>query len=213
MVQMEQVYSTLRSSFSDNEPIFLSSISVPGVKEPVLRQYIRQLNLKGMINRFDTGIYYFPKPTIFKSGSTLSLLDVIEKKYLLDGKDPIGYVSGLLFANKVGLTTQVPSVYEICSNKASTAYREVRIANQTIILRRPCTEVTSENVRVLQFLDLLKDLSDVSEMEGEDRNAAVLSYAKDNAIDFPSMAEFLKFYPDRIYRNMYEVGLLLGASI
>ena len=35
--------------------------------------------LAGMLKRFDTGIYFIPKKTIFKSGSTISAMQVIEK--------------------------------------------------------------------------------------------------------------------------------------
>lgn len=50
--------------------------------------------------------------------------EVIRRKYLMDGDDCCGFVSGIMFANRIGLTTQVPGVYEICTNKATTDYRE-----------------------------------------------------------------------------------------
>ena len=36
-----------------------------------------------------------------------------KKKYLQDGVNCCGYVGGILFANQLGLTTQVPTLYEV----------------------------------------------------------------------------------------------------
>ena len=40
----------------------------------------------------------------------------------------------IMFANKLGLTTQVPMVYEVCSNKATTEYRDMQIGNFRMII-------------------------------------------------------------------------------
>ena len=46
-----------------------------------------------------------------------------EKTYYLRDKDErCGYVSGLMFFNQMGLTTQVPMMYEVVSNKATNDY-------------------------------------------------------------------------------------------
>ena len=58
------------------------------------------------------GIYFLPKKTIFKSGSQLAPEKVLECKYLRDKDERCGYVSGLMFFNQMGLTTQVPMMYE-----------------------------------------------------------------------------------------------------
>ncbi len=69
----------------------------------------------------------------------------------------------MLLANQLGLTTQVPMVFEVITNKATTAYRETRLGNYRVIVKRP-----SVNVTVLQFLDLLKEVTDVSELNGSE---------------------------------------------
>lgn len=86
---------------------------------------MKKLTDAGVVKRFDKGIYFLPKKTIFKSGSVLSPEKVLEYKYLRDkdGKK-CGYISGPVFANQMGLTTQVPVVYVVVSNKATNKYRE-----------------------------------------------------------------------------------------
>ena len=46
-------------------------------------------------------------------------------------------LEGFFFANQLGLTTQVPGVYEVYTNKATTEYRETQLANLRVILRKP----------------------------------------------------------------------------
>ena len=162
---------------------------------------------------FDAGIYYIPKKSMFRSGSTLSIDEVIKKKYLMNGMNRCGYVGGDLFANQLDLTTQIPSVYEIYTNKATTEYRETQLANLRIILRKLYCKIDEENAPTLQLRDLLKEIVDISEIDGKELTNRLISYMKTKEIRFDSMNPFLPFYPERIYRNMYEVGLLNGISI
>ena len=212
MAQIDTVFNYLRANYKENEPIFLSDVKVPGMDDVVIRQYIRQLTASDTIKRYDSGIYFFPRKTIFKSGSTLSFIDVINSKYLNDKEQRCGYVSGLMFANQLGITTQVPAYYEICTNKATTTYRETRLANQKVILKRPYAEITAENAQVLQFMDLLKEIDTYSELEGQELKDRINDYMKNRGINFDAMRKYLRYYPDKIYRNMYEMGLLNGIS-
>ena len=212
MTQLEKVYEYLTENYTENEPIFLSDICIPDMKAVSVRQQLKKLTEDGRIRRFDTGIYFIPQKTIFKSGSTLSVDDIIRKKYLFDGDDRCGYLYGLVFANRLGLTTQVPMVYEVCSNKASTDYRDMQIGKFRLILRRPYVEITDKNVNELQFLDLIRELPDISEIEGSVLTDRLRAYLRKTGITFDDLRPYLPFYPDKIYKNMYEVGLLNGIA-
>lgn len=213
MALMNDVYSYIESNYQPNEPIFLSELSIPDMKAVSVRQQMKKLTESGQLKRFDTGIYYIPKKSIFRSGSTLSVDEVIRRKYLADGGNCCGYVGGILFANQLGLTTQVPGVYEIYTNKATTDYRETQLANLRVILRKPYCAIDEKNAETLQFLDLLKEIVDISEVDGEELTNRLIGYMKKKSIGFESMRPFLPYYPERIYKNMYEVGLLNGVSI
>ena len=212
MAQIDTVYEYLRQNYSENEPIFLSDICVPGMKGVSVRQQLKKLTEDGRLKRFDTGIYFLPKKSIFRSGSTLSIEEVIKKKYLMDGRERCGYVGGMLFANQIGITTQVPMVYEVYTNKATTEYRETKLANLRVILKKPYVTIDEQNANTLQFLDLLKEIVDISEIEGTELTERLLDYMKNKRIGFDSMGKYLSYFPERIYKNMYEVGLLNGVS-
>ena len=190
----------------------LAELDIPDMKPVSVRQQMKKLTEDGRLKRFDTGIYYIPKKSMFRSGSVLSVDEVIRKKYLVDGVNRCGYLGGILFANQLGLTTQVPGVYEVYTNKATTEYRETKLANLRVILRKPYCEINERNMAILQFLDLIKEVVDISEVEGEELTNRLFDYMKSKNIEFENMKPFLPYYPERIYKNMYEVGLLNGVS-
>lgn len=212
MAQIDVVFEYLKNNYALNEPIFLSDIDVPGVKAVSVRQHIKKLTESGRLKRFDTGIYFLPQKSMFRSGSTLSVDEVIRRKYLMDGDKRCGFVSGIMFANRVGLTTQVPSVYEIYTNKATTDYREAHVANIRVIIRKPYVQIDDVNANALQFLDLMKDVVDVSEIEGVELTNRLIAYMKRIGLGFEALKPYLPYYPERIYKNMFEVGLLNGVS-
>lgn len=213
MALINAVYEYIENKYKPNEPIFLAELDIPDMKPVSVRQQMKKLTEEGRLKRFDAGIYYIPKKSMFRSGSTLSIDEVIRKKYLQDGVNRCGYVGGILFANQLGLTTQVPALYEVYTNKATTEYRETKLANLRVILRKPYCEIDTKNAETLQFLDLIKEVVDISEVDGEELTKRLLGYMKKKNIGFESMKPFLPYYPDRIYKNMYEVGLLNGVSV
>lgn len=117
----------------------------------------------------------------------------------------------MLFANQLGIPTQVPRVYEVYSNKATTDYRNTTIGGVRVIVRRPYVKVSDENMKILQFLDLMKEVIDISEITGKELTNRLTQYLKVNELDFKALDVYLPFYPERIYRNLYEVGLLNGV--
>ena len=212
MAQIDEVYSYLLKNYGQNEPFFLSELKIPGVKPVSLRQQLKKLTEDGRLKRFDTGIYYLPKKSMFRFGSMLSPDEVIRKKYLIDSGSRCGYLSGMMFANQLGLTTQVPMAYEVYTNKATTDYRDTTLGSLRVIIRRPYVEVNDGNASALQFLDLIKEVRDISELDGVDLRERLTNYMKANGLGFDTLQQYFPYYPDRIYKNMYEVGLLNGVA-
>lgn len=206
------LYDYLMENYGENTPIFVSELDIEGLNESTLRVQIKKMTDAGMLKRFDTGIYFIPKKTIFKSDSTISVMQVIEKKYLKNKDKVFGYLSGYMLVNMAGLTTQVPVVYEVVSNNATTDYRKIMINKTRVIVKRPKVPVTNENVRILQFLDLIKDVDIYSEEEGNSLKKRMLEIMKKLDITFSALEPYLSFYPEKIYKNMYETGVLAGVS-
>ncbi len=80
MALFDEVYNYIENNYKANEPIFLSELNISGIKAVSVRQQMKKLTEDGRLKRFDTGIYYIPKKSMFRSGSVLSVDEVIRKK-------------------------------------------------------------------------------------------------------------------------------------
>lgn len=206
---METLYDYLRENYKQNEPIFLAALQIEGMSKEKLRQQMKKLTDAGTVKRFDRGIYYLPKKSIFKSESALSPEKVLEYKYLRDkdGKK-CGYRSGPVFANQMGLTTQVPMVYVVVSNKTTNEYRETSLSKTRVVVRKPKVPVTESNYKVLQFLDLLNDVDLYSEITGKALQKRLYQYMADAEICLSDLEPFFSYYPDKLYRNLVETRVI-----
>lgn len=205
---METLYEYLLDNYKENEPIFLADLQVDGMTRTNVRQQIKKLTDTGKVKRFDNGIYFLQKKTIFKSGSQLAPEKVLECKYLRDKDERCGYVSGLMFFNQMGLTTQVPMMYEVVSNKATNDYRETSLAKSRVIVRKPKVPVTEKNYKALQFLDMLKDVDVYSEVTGKPLQERLYRYMDDAHLSISEMEPYFAYYPDKLYKNLVETRVI-----
>lgn len=205
---METLYEYLLDNYKENEPIFLVDLQVDGMTRTNVRQQIKKLTDTGKVKRFDNGIYFLPKKTIFKSGSQLAPEKVLECKYLRDKDERCGYVSGLMFFNQMGLTTQVPMMYEVVSNKATSDYRETSLAKSRVIVRKPKVPVTEKNYKALQFLDMLKDVDVYSEVTGKQLQDRLYPYMDDANLSISEIEPYFAYYPDKLYKNLVETRVI-----
>lgn len=193
------LYEYLMTNYNPNEPIFISDINLP-ISNGNLRKKIKELCDAGKVKRFDTGIYYLPKKSRLKGDIPLSVDTVANG-------NTVEYYSGYTFANQLGVTMQVPYVIEIVSNNASAKVREVSLQGRRIVLRKSRIPVTKENYIVLQFLDFLKDADQYADDNNDDLCLRIRKYIIDEKIKKSDVDLYIKQYPDKIYRNIYEMGL------
>ena len=210
---METLYEYLLDNYKENEPIFLVDIQIDGMTRTNVRQQIKKLADTGKVKRFDNGIYFLPKKTIFKSGSQLAPEKVLECKYLRDKDKRCGYVSGLMFFNQMGLTTQIPMMYEVVSNKATNDYRETSLAKSRVIVRKPKVPITEKNYKVLQFLDMLKDVDVYSEVTGKQLQDRLYPYMDDANLSISEMEPYFSYYPDKLYKNLVETRVIYNGLL
>lgn len=208
---METLYDYLAENCPPNRPIFLTDIKINGVSSSSIRKQMKRLVDFGKLKRFDVGIYFIPTKSIFKSKSELSPDDVLKYKYLLNDNKRCGYMSGLMLFNQLGLTTQVPVVYEVVSNKATKDYRETTLGDSKVIVRRPKITVTDTNYKILQFLDVLKDVDVYSEVTGKSLNKKLLNYMNMIGLTVDEMKPYFSYYPDKLYKNLVETGVIFNG--
>ena len=200
------VYDYIIQNYKNGEPIFLSEL--PGESRDYLRQEMKQLVDDGKLERLYNGVYYLSYMTILGTKGRVSIDQYIEKKYLNVSGRTSGYVTGLQLANKYGFTTQNPSCYEICSNEATTRQRKQTVDGNTIIVYKPVTVITEKNKSALQFLDLMSVIDRYSEITGTALKAAMKRFVEVICVDFSVVKELLPLYPDKVFRNIYNGGLM-----
>ena len=194
----------LLKKYGTNKPILTEELVVPEISYDNLRKQLSRYNSQGIIEKYSQGVYYIPKETII-GRSTLSIDDVINRKYITNDNDIYGFYSGLSFYNKLGISTQVPFVYEIVTNKEKSRVREITLKNQKIILRKPYVKINKNNYLENQFLDFINnansnDLSD---------NVDVLKkYIKDNNLNKNVILDLITYYPSKTSKKLIESRLL-----
>lgn len=200
------LYEFLLQNYDAGEPIFISDIKSINISEVNLRQQFKVLTDSQKLMRYENGIYYIPKKSRLKGADGPSADTVAYYKYISRDNRVEGYYSGYTFANQLGLSTQVPMKVEIVSNNIAAKRREVSIGKRKYIVRKANIPVTEENYKVLQLLDLLKNLDDYT----DDFNSAaerLTKYVKSCGLQRSDIDKFISDYPDSTYRFFYQMRL------
>jgi hypothetical protein len=158
--------------------------------------------------RYIEGVYYIPKKSSLLGKALLDVNKVIMKKYIRNDKDIYGYYTGLTFANQIGLTTQVPFVKDIATNKESSRSRKVEIKKFPINLKSPRVLINKENYKILQVLDVINEWEKWSEYNTQETFKILNRYIASSNIDSQKLREYLRFYPAKVSKKAIESGLI-----
>ena len=201
------LFEYLKEQYKDGEPIFLDDIHIEGMRRDNFRQQIKTLADAGKIVRYEKGIYYIPKKTRFNSSAGPTPETVAKYKYISRGGKTDGYYSGSTFANIIGLSLQVPMKKEIVSNNIAAIVREVLIGKQSFIVRKTNVPISDENVKVLQLLELLKNLDSYLDSDYDEAREKLKKYSLANHITRDDVDRYIRRYPDSTFRYYYEMRL------
>ena len=69
-------------------------------------------------------------------------------------------------------------------------------------------DVHMEPSDYLKFLDLIKDIDSLSEIEGTSLNNKLKDYIQKANLQFKDIEKYLDYYPDKIYKNLFDVKIL-----
>ncbi|WP_019413250.1 hypothetical protein [Paenisporosarcina sp. TG20] len=197
----------LIENYGYDEPIFLDEIQNKiDINYNTLRQNLKRLTDSNQICRYEykNGIYFISNPDSILTTKSLSVNKIIDKKYLYRGKEVIGYISGLAFANKLHLTTQNPSVVEIVTNVEKMNNRIVHFNKRRITIRKPRVNVNKDNYKILQVLDLLNNFEYVSVEPMSVANKEIVNYLGGKKISVNELNGYLRKYPSKTAVKLFE---------
>ena len=144
------LYNYIREHYKEAEPIFFSDLEREDITRSALNQQLKKLCDKGLLEKYDVGVYFIPKKTLLNSTIGPNADMVARYRFISKGNNIDGFYGGNSFANQIGISTQVPQVVEIVSNNTNSSDREVRIGNRRFYVKKPIVQITKENVYVLQ---------------------------------------------------------------
>ena len=200
------IYDYILENYKTGDPIFLDEL--PANSKDYLRQEMKKLVDEGKLERLYNGVYYRSYVTILGTKGKISVDKFIEKKYLSSKGRVSGYITGLQLANKYGFTTQNAAVIEVCSNDATTKQRKIDIDGNKVVIYKPVAEIDETNKAALQFLDLMTFIDKYSEISGEEYRKKLLKFVKSINLDFDQVKKYISYYPDKVYKNIYNGGLM-----
>lgn len=200
------IYNYILKKFNYGDPIFLSEI--PGKSKAYTRLAVKKLVDKGELERFYNGAYFLPYKTVLGTRGKVSFEKFLEKKFLLNNNKTFGFIGGVRLANMYGFTTQNASGYDIYSNAATTKQRTLTIDNRKVNVYKPYVKINKGNVKVLEFLELIRNVYKCSELSDKDIKRKINKYIKIYNINFNKVKKYIEYYPNIIFRNFYKLGLM-----
>lgn len=203
----DMVLEYLQNEYLCNQPIFINELVFEGINYNNLLQIFKRLTDEGILERYDTGIYYFPKKFALIGKSYLDIEVVIINKFISRSNHLYGYYSGLAFANQIGITTQVPVVKNIVTNKESSRGRTIFIKEREVRVKAPRTKITNENCFILQALDIINECERYTEYDDIKTYEIIAGYIKQKNIAKQKVIEYLTLYPAKVAKALLERGL------
>lgn len=200
--------SYLLENYDYNEPIFLNELSIEGLSENAVRQSVKRLVANGFLERYDSGIYYIPKQGSLLGKSYLDPLLVIMRKYIGNKSGTYGYITGISFVNQLGLTTQVPAVIEIVTNKEATNGRMLMVGNQKVRVKKAPVTVSDDNAELLQLLDGISQAEKYTELPIEEMIDTLISYVKQKKFTKKQLSEVSSVITGATAKKLIEWGMI-----
>ncbi|MCF2553930.1 DUF6088 family protein [Faecalicatena contorta] len=201
------LYDYIKKNYNEAEPIFFSDLEREDITKSALNQQLKKLCDKGLLMKYDTGVYYIPKMTLLNSVVGPDADMVARYRFISKGDNIDGFYGGNSLANQIGITTQVPRVVEIVSNNTNSSDREVRIGNRRFYVKKPVVQITKKNVYVLQMLELLENLDAYLDYSYEEAKEKFAEYISVHGIKRSDVDCYIKKYPLSTFKYYYELEL------
>jgi len=200
--------SYLMENYGYNEPIFLNDLSIEGLSENAVRQSVKRLVANGFLERYDNGIYYIPKQGGLLGKSYLDPFLVIMRKYVQNKSETYGYVTGISFANQLGLTTQMPAVIEVVTNHEATNGRMIMVGNLKVRIKKPSVTISDSNAEILQLLDSIGQAEKYTELPLDETIDTMISYIKKKRFTKEQLSQVSSILTGATAKKLIEWGMI-----
>ena len=198
----------LMENYGYNEPIFLNDLTIQGLSENAVRQAVKRLVANGFLERYDNGIYYIPKRDGLLGKSYLDPSLVIMRKYIQSKSEIYGYVTGESFANQLGLTTQMPAVIEVVTNREATNGRTITVGRERVRIKKAPVMVSDSNADLLQLLDSIGQAEKYTELSIHETIDILISYVRKKCFTKDQLSEVIPALTGATAKKLIEWGMI-----
>ncbi len=205
-------FDYLQKTFGEDRPILIEDIKLSECSQEQILKAFTNLCICGKLIKFDEETYYIPTETPLGM-SDLSTKLVIEKKYIRNNTKVYGFYGGIGIQNYLGLSTQVVATPTIYTNKETTNERKVQVGWCDVILKKPITKITAENVYTLTLLKVIDDAPKWwFETKDTEKLQCLTSYIKEKQITKQNVDQYLPLFPSDTSKKITESGLIFYAT-
>ena len=193
-IYTKQISSAMSAEFNLTEKEASAAVSV------ALKRIIDGNKIPGL-RLYRKGIYF--KTAVTPFGETkINTEQLIADKYILPDN---GYDTGLSVLNRLGLTSQIPNERIIATNFAKKSMRtDARLG---VTIKPPKTEITAQNKKYLQLLDVL-EMMDKAPVDADKPYSIIASYIRKENLKY----DILLAYADLYYNSKTILHLAHTAS-
>lgn len=200
----------LIDAYGYNTPILLRDIRIGGKSKSSIKEDLYRAVKAGKLVRDGHGIYFIPGNKQF--GNVVTFEKVLETKFInpknislgIEYLNIQGYYSGLTFLNMIGISTQVPAILDVTTNKTKSKKRLYIWNKMWAYIRKPRTTITSENYKILQFLDMFYY---IEKWEFPKYKKRLKKYIINNKFTKEQFNKYIQFYDGKTLKNIQEMNI------
>jgi hypothetical protein len=102
------------------------------------------------------------------------------------------------------LSTQVPNIPEITTNKEATRKRKVKIGKRSVIVRKSEITINNDNALYLQFMDIFRYAAIDTIKQNKEK---ILSFFDRNGLSFETLLQIEKELPMKLRKALRRSGI------
>ena len=133
---------------------------------------------------------------------------VIMRRYVQNKSEIYGYLTGISFANQLGLTTQMPAVIEIVTNREASNGRMITVGSQRVRIKKPAITVRDSNAELLQLLDTIGQAEKYTELTKEETIETLISYMRKKRFTKEQLSEVSSVLTGATAKKLIEWGMI-----
>jgi hypothetical protein len=182
------------ATIPENTTFRYDTLDIPREQYATAAKVLERLQTKGTIKKISKGIFYKPRKTVF--GELQPGSEEVLKDYLFEKGKRIAYLTGTYLYNRLGLTTQIPKVWQIASYNQRIFVQRGSLKATPV---KSYVSITEENYRLLGFLDALKDWNNIPDLDQQQAIKRLLTLLEEFTTDQRrELASYALQYPPRV---------------